>query len=50
MLKEFDVDKNIQDISREYSVSKATVYNWKAKYGSMTISELKRKKDDHEVI
>lgn len=44
ILKEFDAGKNIQEISREHGVSKATIYNWKSKYGGMEMSELKRVK------
>lgn len=48
ILKEFDAGKNIQDIAREYGVSKATIYNWKAKYGGMEMNELKRVKELEE--
>jgi putative transposase len=48
ILKEFDAGKNIQDISREHGVSKATIYNWKAKYGGMEINELKKFKELEE--
>ena len=48
ILKEFDAGKNIQDISREHGVSKATIYNWKAKYGGMEINELKKYKELEE--
>ena len=48
ILKEFDAGKNIQDISRENGVSKATIYNWKAKYGGMEMNELKRFKELEE--
>jgi putative transposase len=48
ILKEFDAGKNILDISREHGVSKATIYNWKSKYGGMEISELKRVKELEE--
>ena len=40
--------KNIQEISREHAVSKATIYNWKAKYGGMEMNELKRVKELEE--
>jgi len=40
-LKEFEAGKNIQDISRDQGVSKATIYNWKAKYGGYGDKELK---------
>lgn len=45
ILKEFDAGKNIQDIAREQGISKATIYNWKAKYGGMEMNELKRIKE-----
>jgi putative transposase len=48
ILKEFDAGKSIQDLAREHSVSKATIYNWKAKYGGMEMSELKRVKELEE--
>ncbi len=48
ILKEFDAGKNIQDLSREHTVSKATIYNWKAKYGGMEMNELKRVKELEE--
>lgn len=48
ILKEFDAGKNIPDISREHGVSKATIYNWKAKYGGMEMNELKKFKELEE--
>lgn len=48
ILKEFDAGKNIQELSREHAISKATIYNWKAKYGGMEMNELKRVKDLEE--
>ncbi|QOI98519.1 MAG: transposase [Flammeovirgaceae bacterium] len=48
ILKEFDAGKNIQDIARDQGISKATIYNWKAKYGGMEMSELKRVKELEE--
>lgn len=48
ILKEFDTGKNIQEISREHGVSKATIYNWKAKYGGMEMNELKKYKELEE--
>jgi len=48
ILKEFDAGKNIQELSREHSVSKATIYNWKSRYGGMQMSELKRVKELEE--
>jgi putative transposase len=48
ILKEFDAGKNILEISREHGVSKATIYNWKAKYGGMEMNELKKYKELEE--
>lgn len=35
----------VKDVCREYSISDATYYNWKAKYGGMEASDIKRLKD-----
>jgi putative transposase len=35
----------VKDICRENGISNATFFNWKAKYGGMTPSQLKRLKD-----
>ncbi len=45
ILKEFDAGKNIMDLCCEHSVSKATIYNWKSKYGGMEMNEIKRVKE-----
>ena len=34
-----------KDICRELGISEATFYNWKAKYGGMEASDVKRLKD-----
>ena len=34
-----------RDLCREIGISEATFYNWKAKYGGMSISELARTRD-----
>ena len=36
---------SVKDLCRELSISEATFYNWKAKYGGMDVNELKRVKD-----
>ncbi len=38
----------VKDISRELGISEATFYNWKAKYGGMEASDVKRLKDLEE--
>lgn len=35
----------VKEISRELGISDATFYNWKAKYGGMEASEVKRSKE-----
>jgi putative transposase len=48
ILKEYDAGKNVLDVAREHGISKATIYNWKAKYGGMELNELKRIKELEE--
>ena len=48
ILKEYDAGRNAQDLSREHGISKATLYNWKAKFGGMELNELKRVKELEE--
>jgi len=33
------------DLCREHGISQATFYNWKAKYGGLQLSEVKRMKE-----
>ncbi|WP_082038093.1 transposase [Flavihumibacter solisilvae] len=35
----------VKDITRDLGISEATFYNWKAKYGGMEASDVKRLKD-----
>jgi putative transposase len=35
----------VKEICREIGISEATFYNWKAKYGGMEASEVKRNKE-----
>lgn len=37
--------KKVSEICREFGISEPTFYNWKSKYGGMTLSELKRVKE-----
>ncbi len=41
-LKEADAGVAISELSRKYGVSSATFYNWKAKYGGLTVNEARR--------
>src|SRR5271169_5742620 len=44
MLKEHEAGAKTVDLARKHGVSEATLYNWKAKYGGMDVSEAKRLK------
>ena len=44
VLKKVETGEKIADVCREYGISDATYYNWKAKYGGLELSELKRLK------
>jgi putative transposase len=44
-LKKQEAGISVKDIVRELGVSEATFYNWKAKYGGMEASDVKRLKD-----
>ena len=45
VLKQVEGGRSVQDLCREYGVSQATYYNWKAKYGGMEASDIKRLKE-----
>ncbi len=45
ILKEVEKGKLVKDVCREYGISDATYYNWKAKYGGMEASDIKRLKE-----
>ena len=47
-LKEHEAGRDVQDISRELGINKATFYNWRKKYGGMENQELKRLKELEE--
>ena len=42
VLKEAEAGAKTSDLARRHGVSEATIYNWKAKYGGLDISEAKR--------
>jgi len=48
ILKEVDAGMKVEAICRKHSISNATYYNWKAKYGGMDTSELKRMRELEE--
>lgn len=45
ILKQQEGGLPVKDISREHSISEATFYNWKSKYGGMEASDVQRLKD-----
>ena len=45
ILKRHEAGTKTTDLCREYGISEATFYNWQAKYGGMTVRELKRMKE-----
>jgi putative transposase len=44
VLKEAEAGGKIADLCRKHGISDATYYNWKAKYGGLTVSEAQRLK------
>ena len=48
ILKKQEAGMKVSDISREHGISDATFYNWKAKYGGMEASDVKKMKDLEE--
>jgi putative transposase len=42
VLREHEAGAKAADLARKHGVSEATLYNWKAKYGGMDVSDAKR--------
>lgn len=42
VLREAEAGANTADLARKHGISEATLYNWKAKYGGLEVSEAKR--------
>ena len=42
VLKEYEAGMKTGDLARKHGISEATLYNWKAKFGGMDVSEAKR--------
>jgi putative transposase len=45
VLKEAEAGMPIKELCRKHGMSDATLYNWKAKYGGMAVSEARRLKE-----
>jgi putative transposase len=41
-LREHEAGAKTADLARKHGISEATLYNWKAKYGGLDVSEAKR--------
>lgn len=44
ILKEAEVGIAVAELCRKYGISDQSYYNWKAKYGAMTVSDVRRLK------
>lgn len=44
ILKEAEAGMKVAELCRKYGISDATFYNWKAKFGGMTVSDVQRLK------
>lgn len=45
VLREAEAGAKTKDLCRKYGISEPTFYNWKAKYGGMTVSDARRLKE-----
>lgn len=45
ILQEYAAGAKVSELCRKHGMSDATLYKWKAKYGGMQVSELRRLKD-----
>jgi putative transposase len=44
VLKEAEAGMKVAEVCRKHGISDATYYNWKAKFGGLTVSEAQRLK------
>ena len=44
VLKEHEAGVSVADLCRKHGVSDASIYNWKARFGGMEVSEARRLK------
>ncbi|MGH9571391.1 MAG: transposase [Candidatus Angelobacter sp.] len=44
VLKEAEAGMKVAEVCRKYGISDATYYNWKARFGGMTVSDAQRLK------
>jgi len=48
ILQEYEAGAKVSELCRRHGMSSAAFYKWKAKYGGMQISDVKRLKDLEE--
>ena len=44
VLREHEAGAKVGDLARKHGICEATMYNWRAKFGGMEVSEAKRLK------
>ena len=45
VLKEGEAGVPVAELARKHGISRATYFNWRSKYGGVSVSELKRMKE-----
>jgi putative transposase len=45
VLKEGEAGTPLAELKRKHGISRATYFNWRSKYGGVTVNELKRMKE-----
>lgn len=45
VLKEGEVCADVRELCRQHGISRNTYYNWKNRYGGMTLSEAQQKRE-----
>lgn len=45
ILKEAEAGQPVKEICRKYGISSACYYQWKSKFGGLSVSELKRNRE-----
>lgn len=45
ILKQAEAGMKVSELARKHGLSEATFYNWKAKYGGLDVSQLRRLKE-----
>jgi putative transposase len=50
VLKSVEAGRTVKDVCREAGISEASYYKWKAKYGGMEASDIKKMKDLEDEI